>query len=190
MAVNRAHQTATAAASVLTGGLLLVVALTGCSPADAGSGAKTTPGAGQASAPATSAPASAPAQAQGKLDGVPAACPSAAVVMSSLHLTSLVVSGDPSLCEYLFKGNKSAPYAAIIFSANPGLTPAKVKASQRQGHSDFQDVPGLGDAAFSFASDRGKGLTFLSGGTICSIDTAVPTTTADEVALARAILQG
>jgi hypothetical protein len=186
VAVNRAHQTATAAASVLTGGLLLVVALTGCSPADAGSGAKTTPGAGQASAPATSAPA----PAQGKLDGVPAACPSAAVVMSSLHLTSLIVSGDPSLCEYLFKGNKSAPSAAIIFSANPGLTAAKVKASQRQGHSDFQDVPGLGDAAFSFASDRGKGLTFLSGGTICSIDTTVPTTTADEVALARAIIQG
>ncbi|HEY3907415.1 MAG TPA: hypothetical protein VGM14_26155 [Streptosporangiaceae bacterium] len=184
MAINRVHQTASAPASLLTAGLLLVVALVGCSPADAGSGAKTTPGAGPASAPATSAPA------KGRLDGVPAACPSAAVVMSNLHLTSLVVSGDPSICEYLFKGNKSSPYAAITFNANPGITPAKVKASLKQGQTDVQDVPGLGDAAFSFASDRGKGLTFLSGGTICSIDTTVPTTIAAEVALARAILQG
>jgi hypothetical protein len=184
MAINRAPKTATAA---LAAGSLVVLALAGCSPKSAGGAAAPAP-------VSTSAASSAPpvtAPAHGKLDGVPSACPSAAVVMSNLHQTSLVVHGaDPSICEYLFKGNKLAPYVTITFNANPGITVAQVKAGLEQGQKDVKVVPGLADAAFSFAAPTGGGLTFLSGDTICSILSIVPTTTADEVALANAIISG
>jgi hypothetical protein len=178
-------------ACALTAGTLLVVALAGCSPKSVAGGAAPKP----ASTPAISAaaPSAPPAtqSAHGKLDGVPSACPSADVVMSNLHLTSLVVhSADPSVCEYLFKGNNSAPYVAITFNANPGLIAAKVKASLKLAHRDVQTVPGLADAAFSFAAPPGEGLTFLSGNTICSILVIRPTTTSDVVALANAIISG
>ena len=58
------------------------------------------------------------------------------------------------------------------------------------GQTGAKAVPGLADAAFSFASAPGSGLSFLSGDTICSIDTTVPTTTDDEIALAKSILAG
>ncbi len=182
MPVNRAHQTATAA---LAAGSLVVLALAGCSPKSVGGGAAPAP---VSTSAASGAP---PATAHAKLDGVPSACPSAAVVMSNLHQTSLVVhSADPSICEYLFNGSKSAPYVAITFNANPGITVAQVKAGLEQEQKDVKPVPGLADAAFSFAAPPGGGLTFLSGDTICSILSVVPTTTADEVALANAIIRG
>lgn len=111
--------------------------------------------------------------------------------MSNLHLTSLVVDGsDPSTCLYLFNGDKASPYAVITFNAGPGMTPATLQSGLTSGQTDVKAVPGLADAAFSFTTDPGRGLTFLSGDTVCSIDTTVPTTTADEVALAKAILAG
>jgi hypothetical protein len=187
MAIHRAHQIATGTACALTAGSLLVLALTGCSPASAGGGGTSTP---KTSATTPSAPP-ATGSAPGKLDGVPSACPSADLVMSNLHLTSLVVSGaDPSICEYLFKGSKSAPYVVITFNANPGITAAGVEDGLKKEQKNVQPVPGLADAAFSFAAAPGKGLTFLSGDTICSILSIRPTTTSAEVALANAIIQG
>ncbi len=184
MAVNRAPKTATAA---LAAGSLAVLALAGCSPKSAAGGTAPAP---VSTSAASSAPP-APAPAHGKLDGVPSACPSAALVMSKLHQTSLVVHGaDPSFCEYLFKGNKSAPYVTITFNASPRFTVAQVKASVEHGQKVVKVVPGLADVAFSFAAPPGGGLTFLSGDTICSILSIVPTTTADEVALANAIISG
>jgi hypothetical protein len=191
MAINRALQTATGMTYALTAGSLLVLALTGCSPKSVAGGAAPK----SASTPATSAatPSAPPAKesAHGKLDGVPSACPSADVVMSNLHLTSLVVHGaDPSICEYLFKGNNSEPYVTITFNANPGITPAGAEKGLKQEQKDVRAVPGLADAAFSFAAPPGQGLTFLSGDTICSILVLRPTTTSAEVALAGAIIQG
>lgn len=111
--------------------------------------------------------------------------------MSSLHLTSLVVDGsDPSLCRYLFNGDKTAPYVLITFNAVPGFTPAMLQSGLTSGQTDVKAVPGLADAAFSFASAPGLGLSFLSGDTVCSIATAVPTATDEELALAKAILVG
>lgn len=187
MAIHRAQQIATGVAGALTAGSLLVLALTGCSPAKAG--------AGGTSAPKTSAttPGAPPAtgSAHGQLDGVPSACPSADLVMSKLHQTSLVVhGGDPSTCEYLFKGRKSAPHVLITFNANPGITAAGVKAGLKQGQKDVQTVPGVGDGAFSWATAAGKGLAFFSGDVVCSILAIRPTTTADEAALANAIIAG
>lgn len=185
MATNRGRQSGTGVAYALTAGSLAVLALAGCSPKNAGTGAAPRPASTSSAAP------TAPAAAPGKLDGVPSACPSADVVMSNLHQTSLVVrGGDPSICEYLYKGNKSAPYVLITFNANPGITAAGVERGLKHGQKDVRPVPGAGDAAFSFAASPGKGLTFLSGDTVCSILTVRPTTTADEVALANAIISG
>jgi hypothetical protein len=56
--------------------------------------------------------------------------------------------------------------------------------------SGVKPVSGLADAAYTWGSGKGSGLSFLSGSTICSIVTTVPTTSAAELALAQAILQG
>jgi hypothetical protein len=131
------------------------------------------------------------APAAGKLDGVPKTCPTAAEVMSNLHLISLVVDGsDPSICRYLFNGDKLSPYVAITFNSVPGYTPAQLQSGLTAGQTGVKAVPGLADAAFSFTSDGGLGLSLLSGDTICSIDTTVATTTNEEIALANAILAG
>ncbi|HEY0932484.1 MAG TPA: hypothetical protein VGD91_01970 [Trebonia sp.] len=59
----------------------------------------------------------------------------------------------------------------------------------KKAQSDVKPVPGLADAAYSWVgSGGGHGLTFLSGDTICSIDSTVPTTLADKTALARSII--
>lgn len=112
--------------------------------------------------------------------------------MSNLHLSSLVVDGgDPSLCQYLFNGDKASPYVVITLNSAPGYTPAMLESGLTQGQSDVKAVSGLADAAFSFTPSGGGGgvgLTFLSGNTICSIATTVPTTVAGEIALAKSIL--
>jgi hypothetical protein len=123
---------------------------------------------------------------------VPKTCPSADEVMSNLRLSKLVVEGsDPSICRYNFNGSKAAPYAVITFNSAPGMTPASLEASLKSGQSGVKAVPGLADAAFSFTgSTGGSGLTFLSGATVSSIYSTVPTTKAAKVALAKSILGG
>ena len=87
----------------------------------------------------------------GKLDGVPKTCPSADEVMSNLQLSKLVLEGgDPSMCQYLFNGSKTTPYAVITFNSSPGMTPASFKASLKSAQSGVEAVPGLADAAFTF----------------------------------------
>jgi hypothetical protein len=112
--------------------------------------------------------------------------------MSNLHLSGLVVDGgDPDFCQYLFNGNKEAPYAVITFGAAHGFTAASLEAGLRQEQTNVVAVPSLADSAFSFAGTAGGiGLSFLSGDIICSIFTTVPTTSAGEIALARLILGG
>lgn len=108
--------------------------------------------------------------------------------MSNLHITSLVVdSTDPSACQYLRNGGLDV---LITFTVVPGMTPAMLQSSLAKGQTDVKAVPGLADAAFSFGSGPALGLTFLSGNTLCSIDAPAPTTTDDEIALAKAILAG
>jgi len=193
--MNRARQIAVTAALALTTGSLL--GLTGCkssssgSTAAAGSTGGSTPAARSATTSTTTAGTP---PAQGKLGGVPTACPSADVVMSNLHLSTLVLSsGDPSFCEYLYKGDKSSPSVAITFNAAPpGMTGATLGGVLKDGQRDVAPVSGVADAAFSWKGKEGPGdgLIFLSGTVICSIATTGPVSTADEVALANAILQG
>jgi hypothetical protein len=130
--------------------------------------------------------------ANGKLDGVPKTCPSADEVMSNLQLSKLVLDGgDPSMCQYLFNGSKTTPYAVITFNSSPGMTPASFKASLKTAQSGVEAVTGLADAAFTFTGpEGGSGLSFLSGDTISSIFSTVPTTTAGKIALAKSILAG
>jgi hypothetical protein len=122
---------------------------------------------------------------------VPKTCPSADEVMSNLQLSKLVLDGgDPSMCQYLFNGSKTTPYAVITFNSSPGMTPASFKASLKSAQSGVEAVPGLADAAFTFTGpEGGGGLSFLSGDTISSIFSTVPTTTAGKVALAKSILE-
>jgi hypothetical protein len=62
-----------------------------------------------------------------------------------------------------------------------------VKAGQKQ----VTAVPGLADAAYTFTGEEGTtGLSVLSGTTVFSIATTVPTTTDGKIALAKAILGG
>jgi len=112
--------------------------------------------------------------------------------MSNLQLSKLVLDGgDPSMCNYLFNGSKTAPYAVITFNPAPGMTAASFEAGLKSGQSGVEAVPGLADAAFTFKASAGaSGLSFLSGGTICSIFSTVRTTTAGKVALAKSILEG
>jgi hypothetical protein len=112
--------------------------------------------------------------------------------MSDLQLSKLVLDGgDPSLCQYLFNGSKTTPYAVITFNSAPGTTSASFEAGLKSGQSDVEAVSGLADAAFTFkGSVLGSGLSFLSGDTICSIYSAVPTTTAGKIVLAKSILAG
>ena len=113
--------------------------------------------------------------------------------MSNLHLSQLVVDGDdPTFCRYLYKGSKAAPYVAISFGpAPPGYTPASFESDLKSAQSGVKPVSGLADAAYTYTGEEGaSGLSLLSAGTICSIITAVPTTTAGKVALAKAILAG
>lgn len=141
----------------------------------------------------TSSATSTAGPAQGKLDGVPKTCPSADEVMSNLHLSMLTVNGaDPSSCQYLFKGSKTAPYVVITFNpAPPNFTPASFGTQLKRAQSGVEAVPGLADAAFTFTgSAGGSGLSFLSGGTICSIFSTVPTTAAGKIALAKSIIAG
>jgi hypothetical protein len=195
--MNRARQIAVTAALALTTGSLL--GLTGCkssssgSTAAAGSTGGSTPAAtSRATSATTSTTTAAAPPAQGKLDGVPTACPSADAVMSNLHLSTLVLSsGDPSFCEYLYNGDKSSPSVSISFNAAPpGMTGATLGGVLRGGQRDVAPVSGVADAAFSWKAKEGPGggLTLLSGTVICSIATTVAVSTADEVALANAIL--
>jgi hypothetical protein len=112
--------------------------------------------------------------------------------MSKLQLSKLVLDGgDPSMCRYLFNGSKTTPYAVITFNSAPGITPASFEAGLKSGQSGVEAVPGLADAAFTFTgSAGGSGLSFLSGDTISSIFSTVPTTTAGKIALAKSILEG
>ncbi len=179
------------------GVVLVAVSATACS-----SGSTTTAAAPPAattatstSSPSGSSPSNSTATAvpaKGKLDGVPKTCPSADEVMSNLQLSKLVLDGgDPSMCRYLFNGSKSAPYVVITFNSAPGITPASFEAGLKSGQSDVEAVPGLADAAFTFTgSAGGSGLSFLSGDTISSIFSTVPTTTAGKIALAKSILEG
>jgi hypothetical protein len=176
-----------------TGVMLVAVSAVGCS----GGSTPTTaapPAATSTSSPPVGSPpnSTATASANGKLDGVPKTCPSADEVMSKLQLSKLVLDGgDPSLCQYLFNGSKTTPYAVITFNSAPGTTSASFEAGLKSGQSDVEAVSGLADAAFTFkGSVLGSGLSFLSGDTICSIYTAVPTTTADKIVLAKSILAG
>jgi hypothetical protein len=201
-----AFRTALISTSVLTASVLSL-ALTGCqsssstasggSTAEASSvatsSAKSAGTSGTTSAAGTPGTASAATPAQGKLASVPKSCPSADEVMSKLGLSKLVVHGaDPSFCEYLYQGNNADPYVAITFSAAPpSITPGSFQDQLKQAQSGVKAVAGLADAADTFTgSGGGSGLSFLSGGTICSIVSSVPTTTAGKVALARSIIAG
>jgi hypothetical protein len=178
------------------GVVLVAVSATACS---SGSTTTTAPLAAatatSTSSPSDSSPPNSTATAvpaKGKLDGVPKTCPSADEVMSNLQLSKLVLDGgDPSMCQYLFKGSKTTPYAVITFNSSPGMTPASFKASLKSAQSGVEAVPGLADAAFTFTGpEGGSGLSFLSGDTISSIFSTVPTTTAGKIALAKSILEG
>jgi hypothetical protein len=176
-----------------TGVMLVAVSAVGCS----GGSTPTTaapPAATSTSSPPVGSPpnSTATASANGKLDGVPKTCPSADEVMSKLQLSKLVLDGgDPSMCQYLFNGSKTAPYAVITFNSAPGMTPASFEAGLKSGQSGVEAVPGLADDAFTFTgSAGGSGLSFLSGDTVSSIFSTVPTTTAGKIALARSILGG
>jgi hypothetical protein len=105
-------------------------------------------------------------------------------------LSRLVLHGDdPSTCEYLHNGDQAAPYAVITFSSAPGLTDAAFAAGLKKAQSGVTAVPGLADSAFSFTgSGGGSGLSFISGDTVCSIYSTVPTTTAGKVSLAKSIV--
>jgi hypothetical protein len=110
--------------------------------------------------------------------------------MSNLHLSMLILPGDdPSLCEYLFKGDKSQPHVVITFSSAP-LSAAAFEAGLREAQQNVKVVPGLADAAVTFGYAGSQGLSFLSGNTIVSILATVPTAAGGETALARAILNG
>ncbi len=134
----------------------------------------------------------APASAPGKLNGLPKTCPSAAEVMSKLNLTALVLGGtDPRFCRYLFHGASGAPHVVITFDAASGMTHAAFEAGLKQDQSDVKPVPGLGDAAYTWAGIAdSRGLSTLSGSTVFSILTTVPTATAGQIALAQAIIAG
>jgi hypothetical protein len=140
MAMARVRRIATVA--------LLTLAIAGCSSSGSGSAPQSTGGGSTASAPSTKPAA---VSAQGKLDGVPKACPSADEVMSNLNLSKLVVSGDdPSICQYLFNGDKASPYAVVTFNAAPGFTPAMLKDGLAKEQTDIKAVSGLADAAYTF----------------------------------------
>ena len=184
------------------GVMLVAVSASACSgkSATATPSAATAAGATAAAAVSTAAvPTGSPSNsaattepATGKLDGLPKTCPSAGAVMSNLHLSKLVLDGsDPSMCLYLFNGSKSAPYALVTFNAAPGITAAAFEAGLKSGQSNVRPVHGLADSAFSFGgSAGGSGLSFLSGDTVSSIYSTVPTTTTGKIALARSILGG
>jgi hypothetical protein len=202
-----AFRTVLISASVLTASVLSV-ALTGCQPSSsaasggstAGASSVATTGIESAGSSATTSAAGTPstasaAPAQGKLAGVPSACPSAGEVMSALGLSKLVVHGaDPSFCEYLYQGNKADPSVVITFNVAPAdVNPSSLGAALKSAQANVKAVPGLGDAAYSWGSAGAGGsfgLSFLSGGTLCSITTVVPTTLAGRVALARWIIAG
>ena len=176
------------------GVMLIAVSATACSggstAATATPPAATSTSSASGGSPPNSTATAAPAK--GKLDGVPKTCPSVDEVMSDLQLSKLVLDGgDPSMCRYLFNGSKSAPYVVITFNSAPGITPASFEAGLKSGQSGVEAVPGLADAAFTFTgSAGGSGLSFLSGDTISSIFSTVPTTTAGKIALAKSILEG
>jgi hypothetical protein len=176
------------------GAVLVAVSATACSSGST-TAATTPPAATSTSSPSDSSPSNSTATAvpaKGKLDGVPKNCPSADEVMSNLQLSKLVLDGgDPSMCQYLLNGSKSTPYAVITFNSAPGMTPASFESGLKSGQSDVKAVPGLADAAFTFAGTAGgSGLSFLSGNTVSSIFSTVPTTTAGKIALAKSILEG
>jgi hypothetical protein len=80
----------------------------------------------------------------------------------------------------------SHSYKAWLASdpANPGYR------IRRKARRCAQNLP-VGDDAFTFAgSEGGGGLSFLSGDTVSSIFSTVPTTTAGKIALAKSILEG
>jgi hypothetical protein len=175
------------------GVVLVAVSATACSSGSTPTTAA--PPATSTSSPSSSSPSNPTATAvpaKGQLDGVPKTCPSADEVMSKLQLSKLVLDGgDPSMCRYLFNGSKTTPYAVITFNSAPGITPASFEAGLKSGQSGVEAVPGLADAAFTFTgSAGGSGLSFLSGDTISSIFSTVPTTTAGKIALAKSILEG
>jgi hypothetical protein len=178
-----------------TGVVLVAVSATACSSGSTTTAPQAATAATSTSSPSSSSPpdsAATAVPAKGKLDGVPKTCPPADEVMSNLRLSKLVLDGgDPSMCQYLFNGSKTTPYAVITFNSAPGITPASFEAGLKSAQSGVKADPGLADAAFTFTgSAGGSGLSFLSGDTISSIFSTVPTTTAGKIALAKSILEG
>jgi len=195
--MNRARRIATVEALALAAGLIATMALAGCrtstsGSANAGSAGTGTP-ATSTTTPATTTTAPATTPAGGKLTALPTSCPTADLVMSNLHLSSLTLSSlDPSLCTYDHDGDKQKPYVAIAFNMAPGFTGAAVKSGLVQNQSRVQAVSGVGDAAFTYSPKEGSGTgtSVLSGGILFSIVTTVPAGASDEIALAKAIIQG
>ena len=86
----------------------------------------------------------------------------------------------------------AAPYVAIEFHCrSPSVTPGSFQDQLKKTQPGVKALAGLADSAATYTgSAAGSGLSFLSGGTICSIFTSVPTTTAGKVAVARSIIAG
>jgi hypothetical protein len=180
--------TAAAGSAAVAGTAAAGTAAVAGSAAAAQSVAAPSESSGASAAPASLPPVTpSPAAAGAKLNGLPQACPPADEVMSNLKISGLVLeAGDPSLCRYNVNGS---PNVQITFNAGPGITPAIFEAGVRAGHTSVVAVPNLGDAAFSYGTSP-LALSVLSGGIFLTIISTVPTTPADEISLAKAIIAG
>jgi hypothetical protein len=126
--------------------ILLLSALAGCAPATS-----STSGGRSANSAPPSAAASASPKASAALTGLPASCPSAALVSSDLGISTTEVehSGDSTSLNCTYGGSALGDSVSINFSTVRQLSESDAEAQTKaQGFTAaFAKVPGVGDFA-------------------------------------------
>jgi hypothetical protein len=124
--------------------LLVAATLAGCAPA-------TTPSAGTGSAP-FAASSGRPKTNSGAMSGLPANCPTSALVSSKLGISAPepAQSGDSTSLNCAYTGGSTSDNLSINFSTAKKVTATEAEASLKaQGSTPaFAQVSGVGDFAF------------------------------------------
>jgi hypothetical protein len=169
--------------------IVVVSALAGCAPASSSASG----GGSSASAAPSAASSAAAAGSSAALTGLPSSCPTAALVSSTLGISTVIRahSGDSTSLNCTYTGNSLGDSVSINFSTAQQLSPTDAEAQTKaQGFTPaFAKVKGVGDYALYDQVASGGSYIIVSSGPVAFHIVAVGTESKQQLEnLAKAIL--